>query len=107
MYKALKEDHPLVGIVGFADDTNLLAFGKHSTTNVQQLEKAWKTCLQWAKTRGMAFAAQKCELIHFNKGRRQWQDPVTLAHPGGREGYSIVKPVGSARFLSITNPVRL
>ena len=101
MYKALKEDYLLVSIVGFADDTNLLAFGKHSIANVQQLEKAWKTCLQWAKTRGMAFAAQKCELIHFNKGRRQWQDPVTLAYLGGRGGYSIVKLVGSARFLGV------
>jgi len=71
LYKALKEDHPLVSIVGFADDTNLLVFGKNSAANTKQLEKAWKTCLQWASTRGMAFAAQKCELIHFNKGRRQ------------------------------------
>jgi hypothetical protein len=49
----------------------------------------------------MAFAAQKCELIHFNKGRRQWQDPVALAHPVGSGGYSTVEPVGSARFLGV------
>ena len=49
----------------------------------------------------MAFAAQKCELIHFNKGRRQWKDPVALAHPGGSGGYSTVEPVGSARFLGV------
>ena len=45
LYKALKYDYPLVNIVGFADDTNLLAFRRNLTTNTQQLEKAWKTCL--------------------------------------------------------------
>ena len=48
----------------------------------------------------MAFAAQKCELIHFNKGRRQWEAPVALALPGG-EGTTEIKPVGSARFLGV------
>jgi hypothetical protein len=46
LYKALKEDHPLIGIVGFADDTNLLAFGRSPEANTKQLEKAWKTCLE-------------------------------------------------------------
>ena len=40
LYKALKEDYPLVSIVGFADDTNLLAFGRNSIANTSQLEKA-------------------------------------------------------------------
>jgi hypothetical protein len=101
LYKALKEDYPLVSIVGFADDTNLLVFGKSPEANTRQLERAWKTCLQWAGTRGMAFTAQKCELIHFNKGRRQWKDPVALALAGGSGGYSTVKPVESARFLGV------
>jgi hypothetical protein len=57
LYEALKRDYPLVSIVGFADDINLLAFGRSSMANARQLEKAWKTCLQWASTRGMAFAA--------------------------------------------------
>jgi hypothetical protein len=45
LYEALRKDHPLVSIVGFADDTNLLVFGKNAKANTQQLEKAWKTCL--------------------------------------------------------------
>jgi hypothetical protein len=45
LYRALKEDHLLVSIVGFADDTNLLVFGKNLVANTKQLEKAWKTCL--------------------------------------------------------------
>ena len=40
LYKALKQAHPLVSIVGFADDTNLLAFGKHLAVNTKQLEEA-------------------------------------------------------------------
>lgn len=48
----------------------------------------------------MAFAAQKCELLHFNKGRRQWLDTVALALPEGG-GYSTIKPTESARFLGV------
>ena len=35
LYKALKEDHPLISLVGFADDTNLLVFGKTPEANVR------------------------------------------------------------------------
>jgi hypothetical protein len=68
----------------------------------------------------MAFAPQKCELIHFNKGRKQWRNPVALAYSGannsshsghsslggssgsgGSSGHSVVKPVESARFLGV------
>jgi hypothetical protein len=100
LYTALKEKHPLISLVGFADDTNLLAFGKSPETNVRQLEAAWKTCLGWAKTRGMTFAAEKSELIHFNKNRKQWTNPVNLAVPSG-EGHSAVQPIASGRFLGV------
>lgn len=100
LYRALKQQHPLISLVGFADDTNLLVFGKSPGANVRQLEAAWKTCLQWAATRGMAFAAEKSELIHFNKNRKQWDNPVNLALPSG-ESYSAVKPIGSGRFLGV------
>ena len=99
LYKQLKEKHPHIAIVGFADDTNLLAFGREPQANVRQLEAAWETCLQWADTRGMAFAPEKSELIHFNRGRKQWTDRLDLAQPG--RGTSPVRPTGSARFLGI------
>jgi len=60
----------MVSIVGFADNTNLLAFSRNAKVCTGQLERAWKTCLRWAATRGMAFAAEKSELIHFNKSRQ-------------------------------------
>jgi hypothetical protein len=46
LYKILKDKHPEVSIVGFADNTNLLAFGYRPWINCHQLEEAWKTCLQ-------------------------------------------------------------
>ena len=40
LYTALKEAYLLISIVGFADDTNLLAFGKSLEANIRQLERA-------------------------------------------------------------------
>ncbi|KAL2142339.1 hypothetical protein VTI28DRAFT_1231 [Corynascus sepedonium] len=37
LYKHLQEEHPYLAIVGFADDTNLLVFGREPETNVRQL----------------------------------------------------------------------
>ena len=34
LYKALKQEYPLVSIVGFADNTNLLAFRKNPQANI-------------------------------------------------------------------------
>jgi len=48
----------------------------------------------------MAFAAEKSELIHFNKNRRQWANPVDLALATG-DGYSTVRPIPSGRFLGV------
>ena len=88
-----------MALVGFADDTNLLVFGQGPEANIQQLKAAWDTCLQWADSRGMAFAPEKSELIHFNKGRKQWKDQLDLAQTGG--GTIPVKPAASARFLGV------
>ena len=48
----------------------------------------------------MAFEAQKSELIHFNKGRKQQLDAISLTLPKG-ESTSQVKPTESARFLGV------
>lgn len=107
LYKLLWQRHPQISLVGFADDTNLLAFGRDPAVNARQLEAAWKTCLEWASTRGMAFAPEKSELIHFNKGYKQWEQPLQLAAQGaGAAGATeavatTVSQVGSARFLGV------
>jgi len=100
LYKVLREKHPNISLVGFADDSNLLAFGKDPSTNCRQLEKAWATCLQWAKAHGMDFNPAKSELIHFNKGRTYWTNSLRLAHPTSLD-YAEVKPKPYARFLGI------
>ena len=40
LYEALKRDHPMVSIIGFADDTNLLAYGRNAKACTSQLERA-------------------------------------------------------------------
>ena len=40
LYEALKDKHLHISLVGFPDDTNLLAFGKSSESNTKQLEEA-------------------------------------------------------------------
>jgi len=52
LYKALE---PLTGkiTIGFADDTNFLAFAKDQEICVKILEKAWEITSQWTLERGM------------------------------------------------------
>src|ERR1700694_4307420 len=47
----------------------------------------------------MAFAAEKCELIHFNKGRRQWQNAGETEHAGRRVLQVPRSMVGQKTFL--------
>lgn len=95
LYRELREAHPGVSVVGFADDTNLLAFGKSAAFNTNQLEAAWRTCLGWANRNGISFAPDKCELLHFNRHRKPWKQGVRLD-----EGL-LVTPVTEARFLGV------
>ena len=62
LYKHLQKDGLLVA--GFVDDTNLLVYGD-AAVSVRQLESVWTICEVWAKTRGMIFAPEKSEFIHF------------------------------------------
>jgi hypothetical protein len=93
LYEALATHQRLL-VVGFADDSNLLAFGNSDADTCPQLEDAWRTCTQWAATRGMSFAPQKSELIHFTRARAPLRRGVCL-------GESVVEPVESARFLGV------
>jgi len=47
----------------------------------------------------MAFAPEKSELIHFNKGRKQWANSLDLVQPGG--GTSRIRPVELAEFIGV------
>jgi hypothetical protein len=65
-------------VVGFADDTNLLSFARDAQTNRQRLEHAWQICKEWASSRGMQFAPEKSELIHFTRARHPIKLKVRL-----------------------------
>lgn len=94
LYEAIEAAHPGIGIIGFADDTNLLAISRDPAANAWRLERVWDTCERWARTRGMQFEPGKSELVHFTRARTPPQASVRL-------GASIVKPEESARFLGV------
>ncbi len=78
LYETLAVKHPHLSLLGFADDTNILAFGLSEDSTCRQLEEAWKTCEQWARTRGLTFALEKSELLHFTRARKPWQKGLHL-----------------------------
>ena len=80
LYEALQ---PLQGkvMIGFADDTNALAFGNRQEDCVRVLETVYYTAARWARERGMVFEAQKSELIHFTRSQKPCELPAFLAEP--------------------------
>jgi hypothetical protein len=93
LYEMLSKHRGLT-VVGFADDTNLLTSSFDAAINVRQLEAAYRTCERWAVTRGMEFAPQKSELIHFTRAHKPVKHPIRLAD-------AAVEPVEEARFLGV------
>ena len=83
-----------MAVVGFADNTNLISYGPDITENYKVLQYAFAVCERWAATRGMAFAPEKSELMHFTRAHNAATTPV---HLGNTEVY----PVESARFLGV------
>ncbi len=92
LYESL--NMPGLAVVGFADDTNLIACSKDPAANAQRLRRAWERCERWARTRGMKFAPQKSELMHFTRAHRALTTRVQL-------GDTTIEPVESTRFLGI------
>jgi len=58
-----------LAIVGFADNTNLLAYGTETPQYVAALEKGWAIYEVWATERAMAFEPAKSSLLHFCRAR--------------------------------------
>jgi retron-type reverse transcriptase len=88
------QDHTGLIAVGFADDLNLLAFGKDTQVTRRHLESAWQTIGQWACTRGMEFEPEKSELIHLTRARAAPTTPVLLDQ-------RVITPLQEARFLGV------
>jgi len=83
--------------VGFADDTNLLAYVRDTKTAYETLERGYKVCKEWAKERGIKFNPSKSELIYFTRIRRIRTDILNILGEGNL-GLVLVK---SARFLGV------
>src|SRR5208282_3134039 len=62
LYTKLREE-PGISIIGFSDDTNLLAYGKTTDEYALRLRQAYRTAEEWAAVRGMVFEPSKSELI--------------------------------------------
>ena len=70
-----------ISLLGFADNTNLLAFGDTTSSNCNALEEAYRICEEWVESHDMTFALQKYTLIHFTRRRHQQiQAPAHLGH---------------------------
>jgi hypothetical protein len=81
-------------VIGFSDDTNILAFGATAEENCRTLEKAWKVCERWALRHGMQFEPNKSELMHFTRARSPSLCGVRLAN-------TEKAPTTSTRFLGV------
>jgi hypothetical protein len=93
LYEALQEV-PGISVVGFADDTNIVAFAPTARENCRTLERAWEVCERWARSRGMQFEPAKSELTHFTRKRTPPADKVQL-------GDVELGPKTSVRFLGV------
>ena len=78
--------------MGFMDDISLLTYSDSTERNVRNLEKAYRKCLNWARSHGSRFNPEKSELIHFIGRKKAYSAPITL------EG-EIIKPSKSIRLL--------
>jgi hypothetical protein len=79
--------------IGFADDTNILAYGRTYEICAKAIEEAYEVAAGWADEKGMEFGPAKSELIYFGKGE-PCQRTVGLRNVN-------LEPVESARFLGI------
>ncbi len=81
-------------MVGLANDTNLIVYNSDVTMNCECLEYVWVMYERWAVIRGMAFALEKSELMHFTR-------VYTLSKQMVRFLSVDMAPVESARFFRI------
>ena len=58
-----------VSALGFADDTNLLAFGHSLKSNLLKLKNTHFKYLSWAARHGIVFSPEKYEILHFSRRR--------------------------------------
>ena len=93
LYASLKSV-PGIITIGFADDTNIISFGRAAVETTRRLQEAWGHCSSWASQAGMTFQPAKSELIHFSRAHAADTTPIRL-------GPTLVQPQQTGRFLGI------
>ena len=92
LYDAL-EKHAGIVVIGFADDTNIMAYSQSAYDNCRRLERAWQTFVDWANYYGMQFEPAKSALLYFTRCREPPRDCVFL------DDSTVKEPVTHTRFL--------
>ena len=69
LHKTVHSPTTGVSTLGFADDTNLLAFGHSLKSNLLKWKNTHLKCLSWAARHGMVFSPEKYEILYFSRRR--------------------------------------
>ena len=69
LHKTVHTPSSGVSALGFADDTNLLAFGHSLKSNLLKLKNTHLKCLSWAARHGIVFSPEKYKILHFSRRR--------------------------------------
>ncbi|CEJ93665.1 hypothetical protein VHEMI09241 [[Torrubiella] hemipterigena] len=83
---------PSIQLIGFSDDSNIVAIAPTHAGVVRLLEEAWTRCASWADAHGATFAAAKTTITHFTRAH----SPLTTSV---RLGPVSQPPTETARFL--------
>ncbi|CEJ95255.1 hypothetical protein VHEMI10746 [[Torrubiella] hemipterigena] len=83
---------PGIQLIGFSDDSNIVAIAPTYAGVVRLLEEAWTRCASWADAHGATFAAAKTTITHFTRAHSPLTTSVQL-------GPVSQPPTEAARFL--------
>ena len=95
LYETVHTPSSGVSALGFADDTNLLAFGHSLKSNLLKLKNTHLKYLSWAARYRMVFSPEKYKILHFSRRR---SDNLQLKL---RLGNVILKPKEEVRVLGV------
>ena len=82
--------------LGFADDVNVLAYGKSTEENCRTLERIHKECERWSLRHGSVFAPSKYELIHLSRNPKKFDMTATI-----RISTKTIEPKPDIRVLGL------
>ncbi len=91
-----------IGVLGFVDDINILAYGRSTEETCRTLSKAHDACAEWARTHGATFAPEKYELTHFTRKPKRFDMTASIQIES-----SVIKPKPDVRVLGVQLDTKL